>query len=1496
MNSQRPSARPSLRVRGFITKPFLAAVIILAGLVATGTSFLAIGAGAPVTTPPINLSSDPLYAVNVKDKPTMALALSVEYPTVGAQYVNVPNTNNDDSYANTKEYLGYYDAESCYRYNDSPTETLEAGRTAADYKRFDPIGKATSRKCDDAFSGNFLNWATNSAVDMLRLALSGGDRYVDTPTLTILQRAVLPNGDPICMWNSNNFPAKRLARNGGGSGSYWGAVPTSMRTEAGADDIWVANTLNRVYFRAGSSAVGSCSDASGYNLGAPKSTQTQGPTSTVYVRRPSDTVLCTAENSMCNFSGVREVWFGVPGGSTWAVLNASNGINCNYQVIGDPAPGFSKSCYTRPYQNGWTPPAPVASLNSDGFFYSRVQVCNKTGDLLQDVRDYGLCVQYPNGNFKPAGVIQKYSDQLRLAAFGYLMDQTASYNTNGRYGGVLRAPMKYVGQKTFDVLGREETATNNKAEWDINTGVFKKNPESDTVFGISGVINYLNQFGRTGPVQGRYKIYDPVGELYYQSLRYMQGLPPTPDAISGLGTPSTSSALYDGYPVYTDWSSIDPYGGGRSPSESYSCVRSNIVVIGDINTHDGNWRNIPSSDDPVNNVTNFRTWHQVVQTFEKGGSMAYVDGQGVNRTTSNPNTPNPNVPSSTQTSQIMGYAYWAHTQDIRGTRWTAAPTKQRPGLRVKTFLFDVNEYAAQNDTNTRRFRNQFFMAAKYGGFTSTSTSSSAVSTDPYNSYGNPFRNEATNTNDNNVWQKSSAPGEASTYYLQSDARGVLAAFQAIFEATVGGARSIAGNASASRVQANTDNFLYSAKFDVASWSGDVIAEQITRSGSGASAGLSVSTNPVWSAAARLKTKNAADRKIFAGHGSRQAATEFTWTGINGKPMQTSLSKASPSAAADSLGPDRLSYLRGVRTNEGTGARFRVRTELLGDIVNSGVTFSGPPATAFTGNSYSLFRAENESRSPVVFAGANDGMLHAFAAQTDTAKGITAGDELFAYVPSWMGPKLSALTSTTYVSNHQAYVDAPSTVAEAQVAFTSGNGNKTDWKTVLVSGTGAGGRGVFALDVSKPESFTASNAMWEFTGADDADMGFVVGRPQILKFRTGADTYRWFAVVASGADNYSSTFDNGGGDGRPALFMLALDKATGDAWVEGTNYFKLIFPVDTALAASVATGMANFTSLYALGGEVTQIYAGDLHGKVWKLDFTCTRSGGTDTSCPAYGYKTPSNWSVANLSSFGSGGTPYPFFIATDASGNTQPITSAPQLFTGPIVNGKETFYVLVGTGKYLEASDRTSTRTQSVYAVYDDGTSTVDSSAPVAAVSGRSRLIAGTVNTTANTVTVGSFKWGRPLTAGDTTQRAGWYIDLPTSGERSISGFTDLGGLSVAFSTIIPGDVASAGACNTNPGSGRQYTMDVATGSGSTAESKVGLIGAFVVVEDKASSSVTNYDSSGQAVRTLMKRSLQVGSTGVAEGKSSTVQEVVGRLSWRQIYNYQELRKKATSP
>ncbi len=1420
----------------------------LLAVVASGC-FLVIGQTVPPVIPAVNLSADPLYAAAATDKPTMTLALSVEYPTVGAQYLSPPASSSlDASYSNATEYLGYYDAESCYTYNDRPSETVASGMTASDYKRFDLVGKATSRMCTDAFSGNFLNWASSSAIDMLRLSLSGGDRYIDTPTLTILQRAVLPDGDPVCMWNSTNFQAKQLQRNGGGAGKYWGAVPSKMVNAAGTNDIWIANTLNRIYF--GTSQTGGCGSTSGYTLSAAIPQAAIGPVTNPYAT-PSTGLssftggtLCASENGACSFTGVREVLYGAPrngslaGGWMTVPISSSGSFTCSNTMTGstvDPAPGIVKNCYIRSYSGTWVPPNSANALNSDGFFYARVNVCNvDSGGVLQDTRDYGLCTVYPSGSYKPVGVIQKYSDQLRIAAFGYLMDQTASYN-NGRYGGVLRAPMKYVGLKTFDESGLDNTpgTGNPNAEWDARTGVFSTNPDNDTTFspGISGVINYLNKFGRTGSVPGRYKKFDPIGELHYETLRYLQGLQPSPDAISGLGN---SRDLYDGFPVTTTWA--DPFGGSRTPtSANYACLKNNVVVIGDINTHDGN--RLPAVNVAAN-IPDISYWTGIAGAFERNSTgTQYRDGQNVLRNVSNPNTANTSPPGQ----QIVGSAYWAHSHDIRGTDWTAQPTKQRPGMRVKTFAFDVNEYAAQTDANTRRYRNQLFTAAKYGGYEADPANPGKRS---FNTFGNPFQKQD-GTYDNDVWQDPANPGEASAYYLQSSARGVLRAFDDIFNRTTTQARSIAGAAvSAKRVVASGSALSYQAQFDTTDWSGDVQAFSINNQSA-----VSIGGSAQWSAAARLNALSspATSRNIVVGLTGTNptfTARNFLWNSIN-STLQDALNKSAPTSSSDGLGQDRLNYLRGDKSKEATS--FRPRSKLLGDIVNSGVVYSAKTST------------------PAVFVGANDGMLHAFDAAT--------GEELFGYIPSWIAPQLPALTSKTYNSNHRSFVDATPVVTQAIVGATEATGTA---KTVLVSGTGGGGRGVFALDVTDPSSFSASKVLWEFTQADDTDMGQVVGRPQILRMRVSGSgstaVYRWFAAVGSGVNNYVKDPLTGlfSSSGKPALFLLALDKPAGTAWTLNSNYYKISLPVDSTLQATNATGLVNFAPVFAPTGEVAQIYAGDLHGNLWKLDFS-TRDA--------------TDWNINKLSPFDRGTAglpqPYPLYSARDASGGIQPITMSPIAIAGET---RDSTYIAFATGKYLEVSDRTSTGTNSLYVIFDNGTSGADGNhVGPAAISGRGRLQAGVVDTSAKTITTAPFRWGRPSSNSDTSQRAGWYVDFAASGERQVSDFEQRGNILLA-SSLIPATSGGANSCSPAGGSSNEYALNVDNGNGTFVASNVGIMGKMIVIDTGTSSEET--DSTGKRIRTVTSQVIQQGSTGQSVTSTIAITSFAGRLSWRQINNY----------
>ena len=136
-----------------------------------------------------------------------------------------------------------------------------------------------------------------------------------------------------------------------------------------------------------------------------------------------------------------------------------------------------------------------------------------------------------------------------------------------RYGGVLRAPMGYVGPTKPNAAGVGMIA-NIEKEWNQSTGVFVENPRNGP-YAYSGVINYVNRFGTTG-TKGYYKSLDPVGELYYEALRYFMGLGPTAAAVASF------AGKEDGFPVYTNWT---------DPIEN-ACYRKNyILTIGDVNTH-----------------------------------------------------------------------------------------------------------------------------------------------------------------------------------------------------------------------------------------------------------------------------------------------------------------------------------------------------------------------------------------------------------------------------------------------------------------------------------------------------------------------------------------------------------------------------------------------------------------------------------------------------------------------------------------------------------------------------------------------------------------------------------------------------------------------------------------------------------------------------------------------------------------------------------------------
>jgi type IV pilus assembly protein PilY1 len=366
----------------------------------------------------------------------------------------------------------------------------------------------------------------------------------------------------------------------------------------------------------------------------------------------------------------------------------------------------------------------------------------------------------------------------------------------------------------------------------------------------------------------------------------------------------------------------------------------------------------------------------------------------------------------------------------------------------------------------------------------------------------------------------------------------------------------------------------------------------------------------------------------------------------------------------------------------------------------------PLAEASAKSSYPAYLAAKKLRSSMVYQGGNDGMLHAFNGNT--------GVEEFAYIPKAVVSNLPALASKTYA--HKFYVDGTPTLGDAYI--------NESWRTILLGTTGAGGRSVFALDVSNPTSFSTSNVMWEVNALSDSDIGFTIGKAQLGRAPNGD----WVAVFGNGYESATN---------KAMLIIVNL--------VNG-----VISKVDTGIGSAAApNGLATPRLVIGPDATIKSAYAGDLQGNMWKFSFN---SDGT------------------TLAYSGS-----PLFKASYAR-VAQPITVQPETIEHP--NGG--VMVIFGTGKIFEDADPGNTASQSLYGVWDnDGVPGVTASA---ISTGQLALQAQTLSMVSSafySVTAHSIDWA--------TKR-GWYIDLSLiKGERLTVSPQSLYE-QIIFTTIIPGN------------------------------------------------------------------------------------------------------------
>lgn len=542
---------------------------------------------------------------------------------------------------------------------------------------------------------------------------------------------------------------------------------------------------------------------------------------------------------------------------------------------------------------------------------------------------------------------------------------------------------------------------------------------------------------------------------------------------------------------------------------------------------------------------------------------------------------------------------------------------------------------------------------------------------------------------------------------------------------------------------------------------------------------------VWLASKKLP--QASKRTIkFAVDGQLK---DFEQTNVEGTALQAELNKnpetgGSQAGAGDGFWGKRVEYLRGDASNEGEGDnQFRKRTRTPGSSSPLGDFLASQPALVqrpqylplfsnkLEGNTaYTTFiqTIQTNGRDGRLYIGGNDGMLHGFDTST--------GAETFAFIPTAVFPNLNKLTGKNYT--HHYYVDGSPEVADVY------DHDAGTWKTILVGTLRAGGKGLFALDVTNP---TDVKLLWEFdefnyTSKDGYRNGMVgpgysFPKPTIARLHNG----RWAVVTGNGYEGANTN------NGKAALYVI--DAITGK--------------LEKALEVQSATAAPNGLSTPRLAdfdsdGVADYAYAGDLHGNLWRFDLFGTGAS-TDRDLadgPIYGNKNSPSTDGFKVSYASK-----PMFTATSEDNAVQPITAAPSLSRHPSGNG---YLVILGTGKYFEDGDKTGTEThaQSLYAIWDEKTKAETTNATGMPIN-RNSLVEQTITQTnliAEGKTSGLERVARTLsnnavsyydTNGNVSKK-GWYLNLAASGsyegEMMIENMRVLGRDTLLISTLVPND------------------------------------------------------------------------------------------------------------
>lgn len=749
------------------------------------------------------------------------------------------------------------------------------------------------------------------------------------------------------------------------------------------------------------------------------------------------------------------------------------------------------------------------------------------------------------------------------------------------------------------------------------------------------------------------------------------------------------------------------------------------------------------------------------------GNMSYTVTAFSTATTS--------VTSGGATNTLADVAEYFYATDLR----TAALGNCVGGRGAGTDVCENNVLGSGLDNKTSQHMTTFTLGLGVNGLLSYSEEYLSGGSADYTAINNATKNWPDPIDDegpsriDDLWH-AAVNGRGTYFSAQTPSAMIRGISKALTGAKIRpGAGAAAATSNLEPVEA--DNFLFLATYRTSLWDGDLQAKTIDPNTG------EVSANASWSAQQTLDSMDYTDRKIYTFDASANAAASklklFTWsnltTGTSGEQAYFSsmcsptvkLSQCNDTMSGPNLTPTQKGLLSGenlvnfIRGQTGfedqsgnANPLYRDREHILGDMIGSQPVYVKVPPFAYLDDHYSDFKSQQKNRAAVVYVAANDGMLHAFDASIGQA---SSGFEKWAYIPPMVLPNLYKLADKGYASNHQYYVDGAPTVGDICPSTPTSSCSANDWKSILVGGLNAGGKGYYALDITDPDN---PKALWNFTDSDDEDMGYSFGNPIITKRKDGT----WVVVFTSGYNNHTN-----GGDGKGHLYIL--NAYTG----------ALLQKLDTTAGDNTTPTPSGLSKINAWIDSITdntakRFYGGDLLGNVWRFDpdDRITPAGNLVTLLAELGNVSPAG---------------------------VQPVTIKPELTE--ITDGGVKYAVVdVATGRYLGESDLKNTDIQSIYALKDNLSETGLGKVRTAGI-----LVKQTLTTSADgstrTTSTNPVNWSTV---------SGWYLDLNpgnnSPGERvNVDMQQQLGLLTVA------GNVPDSNAC-TPGGYAWIYSLDFKSG------------------------------------------------------------------------------------